>query len=249
VEFKGRSIDSHEFSIPFKEVSGTDDSNEIMLVKSGAGRLYYRLGINYALRAEKISARDFGFSLSRKYEHVDDPSDVTYDDSTVVSTIDSTTETPITTSTTTSTSTTTTHQVVKIKAGKRVKVTVTVTSTAPRYHVALQDKLPSGFEVINTALKGTQSSSSDSSSNTSISKNTSSRYDTYFWKRDWFDHVNLRTERVEVFARYFAPGTVTYSYTARATGIGTFVAPPATAEEMYTPEVCGNSSSTSVIIS
>jgi uncharacterized protein YfaS (alpha-2-macroglobulin family) len=39
-----------------------------------------------------------------------------------------------------------------------------------------------------------------------------------------------------------------YSYVARATTPGTFVVPPAKAEEMYQPETFGRSSSAKVIV-
>jgi uncharacterized protein YfaS (alpha-2-macroglobulin family) len=44
------------------------------------------------------------------------------------------------------------------------------------------------------------------------------------------------------------PGVYEYSYIARATTPGTFIAPPAKAEEMYSPEVFGRSSSDWVIV-
>jgi alpha-2-macroglobulin len=43
-------------------------------------------------------------------------------------------------------------------------------------------------------------------------------------------------------------GVHDYSYVARATSIGEFVVPPASAEEMYSPELFGRSSSAKVII-
>ena len=39
-----------------------------------------------------------------------------------------------------------------------------------------------------------------------------------------------------------------FSYTVRATTPGTFVAAPAKAEEMYSPEVFGRSTGTTVVI-
>jgi hypothetical protein len=43
-------------------------------------------------------------------------------------------------------------------------------------------------------------------------------------------------------------GVYEYTYIARATTPGTFVVPPAKAEEMYSPEVFGRSSSDRVIV-
>jgi uncharacterized protein YfaS (alpha-2-macroglobulin family) len=58
----------------------------------------------------------------------------------------------------------------------------------------------------------------------------------------------MRDERAEAFASLLWEGVYNYSYVARATTPGRFVAPPAKAEEMYAPEVFGWSSSDWVIV-
>ena len=69
------------------------------------------------------------------------------------------------------------------------------------------------------------------------------------WGRGaWYEHQNMRDERAEAFASLLWAGVYHYSYVARATTPGTFVAPPAKAEEMYAPEVFGRSSSDWVIV-
>ena len=59
----------------------------------------------------------------------------------------------------------------------------------------------------------------------------------------------LRDDRSEAFTSLLPGGTYTYSYVARATTPGTFVVPPARAEEMYAPETFGRTASDLVIIS
>ena len=61
--------------------------------------------------------------------------------------------------------------------------------------------------------------------------------------RVWFDHQNLRDERSEAFSALLRDGVYNYSYVARATTPGLFIAPPAKAEEMYHPETFGRSKS------
>ena len=51
---------------------------------------------------------------------------------------------------------------------------------------------------------------------------------------------------MEAFASLLPPGVHTYSYLARATAQGIFIAPPATACEMYSPEIAGRSASATV---
>ena len=61
----------------------------------------------------------------------------------------------------------------------------------------------------------------------------------WWWSRTWYEHQNLRDERVEAFASLLWEGVYDYSYVARATTPGTFVVPPPKAEEMYAPETFG----------
>jgi uncharacterized protein YfaS (alpha-2-macroglobulin family) len=56
-----------------------------------------------------------------------------------------------------------------------------------------------------------------------------------------FDHVEMRDDRVIIFASHLPPGVHVHSFVARATTPGDFVLKPAHAEEMYTPEVFGRS--------
>jgi uncharacterized protein YfaS (alpha-2-macroglobulin family) len=65
-----------------------------------------------------------------------------------------------------------------------------------------------------------------------------------FWDAGWwspFDHREIRDDRVVYAATMLWPGTYTASYVARATTPGTFIKPPAHAEEMYNPAVYGRS--------
>ena len=70
----------------------------------------------------------------------------------------------------------------------------------------------------------------------------------WFWGRQWYSHENLRDAQAEVFALALSPGVHHYSYVARATTPGSFVVPPAKAEEMYAPETFGRSDSTRLVI-
>jgi len=68
------------------------------------------------------------------------------------------------------------------------------------------------------------------------------------WYPTWFDHQNLRDERTEAFATVLSAGTYDYDYVARATTPGTFVAPPARAEEVYAPETFGRGATDTVVV-
>jgi len=113
-----------------------------------------------------------------------------------------------------------------------VKVEVKMTGSAKRFNVALVDKLAAGLEVENPhfAKKTDEQTSKDA-------------------KPVWIEHQNYRDDRVECFASIIEQSTqYTMEYTARATTPGEFIIPPAHAEEMYTPEIYGQSSSSRMTI-
>ena len=126
-----------------------------------------------------------------------------------------------------------------IKAGARVKVHITLVADNRRYHVALVDPLPAGLEIINPALAVSQDVPQEDP--------TTLRYGWWWWGT-WYEHQNLRDDRAEAFTTLLWDGVYQYTYFARATTPGTFIVPPAKAEEMYSPEVFGRSGSDQVIV-
>jgi uncharacterized protein YfaS (alpha-2-macroglobulin family) len=70
----------------------------------------------------------------------------------------------------------------------------------------------------------------------------------WYQRRDWPEHTNLRDERAEAFRSLLWEGVYEWSYTARATTLGDFIAPPTKAEEMYSPENFGRSGTDRVIV-
>jgi hypothetical protein len=211
--FQGYSTEQQELNIPMSyvisETVAGGGEQLLTLSKEGEGRLYYRLGLRYAPSDLNLDPLDMGFVVTRRYEAVDDPLDVTQDE----------------------------DGVWHIKAGARVKVVVSMVADNRRYHVALVDPLPAGLEIVNPALAVSQSTPSAPSQGYS-----------WWWYWNWYHYQNLRDERAEAFTPLLWDGVYEYSYIARATTPGTFVVPPAKAEEMYSPEVFGRSGSDWVII-
>jgi uncharacterized protein YfaS (alpha-2-macroglobulin family) len=214
--FKGRTTDQVETKVPMPYLVdpslGGGKTQDLLISKDGAGRLYYRLGLRYAPTNLKLEALDMGFVVQRVYEGVDDPKDVSLDK----------------------------DGVWHIKAGAKVRVRLTMTADNRRYHVALSDPLPAGLEIVNPALAVSGNVPQDP-------KSSGFRYGWWWWG-PWFEHQNLRDERAEAFTSLLWDGVYQYSYIARATTPGTFVVPPAKAEEMYSPEVFGRSASNVVIV-
>lgn len=128
----------------------------------------------------------------------------------------------------------------KVKAGTRVRVRLTMVAESRRYHVALVDPLPAGLEVMNPALAVTGEIPQDPSQQ--------QRGGYWWWYRTWYEHQNVRDERVEAFTSLLRSGVHEYTYVARATTPGRFVVPPSKAEEMYFPETFGRSASDVLIV-
>jgi uncharacterized protein YfaS (alpha-2-macroglobulin family) len=128
-----------------------------------------------------------------------------------------------------------------IKAGSRVRVKLTMVNENRRYHVALVDPLPAGLEPMNPRLATTGPIPTDPNE-----QKSRGRY--WWWYGPWYEHQNMRDERVEAFASLLWEGVHSYEYVARATTPGNFVVPPPKAEEMYMPETFGRGGSDRVIV-
>lgn len=126
----------------------------------------------------------------------------------------------------------------RIKEGARVRIKLTLVAVNRRYHVALVDRLPAGLEIINPDLAVAES----------VPRAAQDPAAYRWWWGTWYDHQNLRDAGAEAFATYLWDGVYDYSYVARATTPGTYVVPPARAEEMYSPEVFGRTGSETVIV-
>ena len=212
--FKGRSVDSNLLNIPMNYLIEQGGVSNLIFDKQGAGRLYYRIGLKYAPKNLKLAPADYGFTVLRKYEAIDNADDVKQN----------------------------ADGSWTIKAGARVRVRLTMVAAARRYHVALVDPLPAGLEILNPGLATTEQipEDTDENSNSVVNEYGSRSYGNgYWWSRYWFEHQNFRDERAEAFTSLLWEGVYNYSYVTRATTPGEFVVPPAKAEEMYHPETFG----------
>ncbi len=129
----------------------------------------------------------------------------------------------------------------RIRAGARVRVRLKMVAEGRRYHVALVDPLPAGLEALNPVLATTGALPSDP-------EDEGSSGGWWWWRRTWYEHQNLRDERVEAFTSLLWSGVHDYDYLARATTPGQFVVPPTKAEEMYHPETFGRGRGDRVVV-
>ena len=224
-EFRGRTTERSHLAIPMAVLGEGTGTNDLLLAKDGPGRLYYRIGLRYAPAGLQLAPLDRGFTVERTYEGVDDPGDVRRDE----------------------------DGTWRIRAGARVRVRLTMVAPSRRYHVALVDPLPAGLEPLNPALAVSGTVPGDGGSDVTVAGGTGlggprSPGGWWWWTRPWFDHQNLRDDRVEAFSSLLWEGVHAYAYVARATTPGTFIVPPPKAEEMYAPETFGRGATDRVVV-
>ncbi len=127
-KFAGRSIDSNLINVPMQYLQQQNGASNLILDKQGSGRLYYRIGIKYAPVDLKLNAANYGFTIIREYEAIDDATDVKQN----------------------------ADGSWRIKSGARVRVKIQMVAPTRRYHVALVDNLPAGLEILNPELAASE---------------------------------------------------------------------------------------------
>ena len=140
----------------------------------------------------------------------------------------------------------------EVAEGDLVRGRVRITVPSDREFVAVEDLVPAGLEVIDASLRTAsagpfESEGSREAEQSGARANGSGRGMPWLygqWSNGWWspwEHEEIRDDRVLYFARVLWKGTYTAAYVARATTAGTFIRPPAHAEEMYNPSLGGRS--------
>jgi uncharacterized protein YfaS (alpha-2-macroglobulin family) len=151
--------------------------------------------------------------------------------------------------------------VTSVEEGELVRVRVRVTVAADRQFVVVDDPLPAGLEAIDLSLRTATTMAGPGAglgrpaagvageededevdadeSDAGYGGWGHGRWDSGWWS-PW-EHREIRDDRVRWSTALLWRGVHTATYVARATTSGTFVRPPAHAEEMYNPAVMGRS--------
>jgi uncharacterized protein YfaS (alpha-2-macroglobulin family) len=104
------------------------------------------------------------------------------------------------------------------KVGDVVVVKLTMPLSGYKNHLMVSDRLPAGFEALNTRFATVGPAGNQST------------------RRYWGAHRELRDERADFASEYTWRGTYTRQYMVRAIAQGKFSVPPSVAELMYEPE-------------
>jgi alpha-2-macroglobulin len=128
----------------------------------------------------------------------------------------------------------------EVKAGSLVMITLDIVLPHERHFVVVDDPLPAGFEAVNPRFL-------TESEERQRELDRSEEGDEERWW-EGFGHVEMRDDRVLLFAESLTAGLHTRRYLARARTLGTFLLPGARASEMYAPEVFGRGPESAVTI-
>lgn len=191
--------------------SGDTRTLRLSLEQNGNGYAFYYLTVNEVPSVPPVRPSDSGIQVERWYERHSDGQPIT-----------------------------------SAAEGELVRVMIRVTVPSTREFVVLDDPLPAGLEAIDlslltsTAMSGpVKDPNVDEVDDEAQPQWGHGRWDGGWWS-PW-EHREIRDDRVVYSAVRLWPGSYTATYLTRATTVGTFVRPPAHAEEMYNPGVNGRS--------
>jgi uncharacterized protein YfaS (alpha-2-macroglobulin family) len=180
---------------------------KLVIAKEGKGRLYYHITTQYATPSLQVSAKDKGFQVVRRYVAKPKPPNAPED---IKNQVDVTLA----------------GGKYYIRKGALLEVHLELRVEFASHFVALVDQLPAGFEPIVSIKKASDPVPPSPAMGARATTNEVSIL-------KWWIHENMRDSRVECYADNLSAGTYRYTFDVRATGVGSFIAPPVRAEEMY----------------
>ena len=210
---RGLDSEPREFSRPLT-AKDAGRSEDVTITPSGKGRFYSSTRLTYAPRDLKETPTNAGIELTREYSVIRDGA------------------------------WTLLKAPVAIKQGELVKVDLFLRLAAPRNYVVVDDPIPGGLEPVNRDLS---TSSAVDAQNNSVPAPQGS---IWFDLREWIDfgasfwsfyHKELRHTSARFYSEYLPAGNYRLSYVSQAIAAGDFAILPAHAEEMYDPDVFGDS--------
>lgn len=141
-----------------------------------------------------------------------------------------------------------TKNLLEAAVGEVVRGKLTITVPDNYHHVAVEDFIPAGFEIVNFNL-----STEDQTLNNQEDEfgywlepvyddNNSGDVEATKYRQLYPTHTESHDDRVFLYSENLEPGVYVYEYYLRALTPGVFQRLPARAEELYFPEVFGRTS-------
>lgn len=187
-----------------------DQVNRLTIARTqGPGNLYYSAFLNVALPVETVKPLERGIAISRSYYRPAGERSA----------------------------------IRQIERGETFLARLTIVAPNDLHYVVIDDPLPAGVEGFDQSLlTSARLTAPEAEEPTREEGETRISLDDFFekgWGWQYFDHVELRDEKVVLSASYLPAGTYTYTYLVRATSSGEFRVIPPTAREFYFPDVYG----------
>jgi alpha-2-macroglobulin len=123
-----------------------------------------------------------------------------------------------------------------VQPGQLVKVRLTVTLPDNGYYIIVEDNLPGGLEALNEKL------------NTTSHEASAEGNPHYYWQEYGYNNKEVRGDRVDFFITEMGKGPRMFTYLARATHAGQYVAMPVEVSAMYDATVWGRSASATFVV-
>ena len=222
--FDGKSLSQATTTLTAAQVTSASRA-ALGFTVDGTGKLFYEARLRYARKELPKKPIDRGFFVSKTYRAVR-PEDLAEALGKPVSTSAS-----------------------SFTGGDLVLAEIVVVTPSPRTQVVVDDPLPAGFEAIDARLS-TSAASLDLDAQDDEEGDFPEEDDLAmgraFLPSGYIREV--RDDRVVFFVEHMAAGMYRYRYLARATTHGTFILPPARAEEMYAPEIFGRTAASSILV-
>jgi uncharacterized protein YfaS (alpha-2-macroglobulin family) len=217
-----------------KDKLSFDRTNALLIKRSasggqtGNGQLYYAAHLKSYLPVDKLQPVDRGLSISREYRQASCVDPIPGGAALAADARER--ERRCQTITT-------------ARVGDVISVRLNVIVPNSVHYLVVEDPLPAGAEAIDTSLRTTEATAQGPEMRKGgpvLIKGDASGQPAP-WTGWWWTptHTDMRDEKVSMFATYLAPGTYEFTYQVRATLPGQFLVLPATAYELYFPEVWG----------
>lgn len=128
--------------------------------------------------------------------------------------------------------------ILQAQVGDLVRVRLTIIAPHDLYYVVVEDPFPAGAEPVDTSLQTTSVVGEPPEQ-----RRTDIETPWWYWGWGWwwFADTDLRDEKLVLFATSLPAGTYEYTYLLQIGLSGEYRVLPATAYEMYFPEVMGRS--------
>lgn len=123
-----------------------------------------------------------------------------------------------------------------VRVGEIYLITLTLHLPAERHYVVVDDPLPAGFEIINTRYE------TEDRELRALERENIPGY------RYKFNHMEMRDDRMLLYADILPRGTHTFSYLVRTLATGTYSMPATHSEQLYAPDVFGRTGTKTIVI-